>query len=417
MEKFKAEQEAKAKAKAEAEAQMAKTYDDDEDENDLLDSLLNTLDDADRERERQEESANSTPPGQAGDELDSLLDDIHPDEASTAVHDVDADDVDIAAIANEALAASTSNASDADALLEEVRAERNREDEAERETLQREANTTIDGLMHDAYAEKKAAEEEARRKKLAHEVYILLSSFSFQASTFPYFKIAICNSWLPIQMPIIQIKLHYQDNRNLKLRQQQLAMLLINCWCLVMTMNMLKKLKLQTKTFSYCLMKKLNFFLVLGILFKFNFLFIFFLKPINSYIIFSFIFSFFQFRFVCWFVLFFVCQDSECLEMLIKAFITTKPIVLKKLRQQAFHTEFLDYLKTNVRELCQISHEHLLRPIGVVLEVDICVVWPFEPAGNLLSLIDSETEPLEAPTRVRMAREIAQALHCLHSNK
>jgi hypothetical protein len=89
-------------------------------------------------------------------------------------------------------------------------------------------------------------------------------------------------------------------------------------------------------------------------------------------------------------------------------------VVLKKLRQQTFHDDFLREFQKSVRALANVSHPHLLAPIAVLTELDVCAVTPYISNGNLKTLLESPTLPLDGGARLELARQIASAIDYLH---
>lgn len=91
------------------------------------------------------------------------------------------------------------------------------------------------------------------------------------------------------------------------------------------------------------------------------------------------------------------------------------PVVLKKLRQQTFHDDFLREFARSVRALASVAHENLLRPIATLTELDVCAITPYIANGNLKTLLESPTVPLSGGARLQFARQIASALDYLHA--
>jgi hypothetical protein len=89
-------------------------------------------------------------------------------------------------------------------------------------------------------------------------------------------------------------------------------------------------------------------------------------------------------------------------------------VVLKKLRQQTFHDDFLREFQKSVRALANVSHAHVLAPIAVLTELDVCAVTPYISNGNLKTLLESPTLPLDGAARLELARQIASAVDYLH---
>jgi hypothetical protein len=90
-------------------------------------------------------------------------------------------------------------------------------------------------------------------------------------------------------------------------------------------------------------------------------------------------------------------------------------VVLKKLRQQMFQDDFLREFSATVRALANVSHPNLLRPIAVLIELDVCAITPYVVNGNLKAMLESATTPLNGSTRVHLALQIAGALEYLHA--
>ena len=69
-----------------------------------------------------------------------------------------------------------------------------------------------------------------------------------------------------------------------------------------------------------------------------------------------------------------------------------------------------------MRQLSTLSHPNVLSPIAVLLDSDICIIVPYMANGNLQSLLESVSVPLNGPERLRMARQIGDGLLYLHAN-
>lgn len=69
-------------------------------------------------------------------------------------------------------------------------------------------------------------------------------------------------------------------------------------------------------------------------------------------------------------------------------------------------------------DVCHISHPHLLRAHGVVRhEKELLLVSDYPEAGNLYDFINNETMKLDMSIALKILKEIALALQCLHTQK
>lgn len=69
-------------------------------------------------------------------------------------------------------------------------------------------------------------------------------------------------------------------------------------------------------------------------------------------------------------------------------------------------------------DVCHINHPHLLRAYGVLRhEKEVLLVSDYPEAGNLYDFINNKTIKLDMAIALKILKEIALALQCLHSQK